>query len=53
MPDPDRVVAAQFSEMVKHFDLFHFSQNEPLTSFSHLVHTTLEHKHNLVENEDF
>lgn len=53
MPGPNRVVATHFREMVKHLDLFHFSQNESLTSFSHLVHTTLERKHNLLGNEGF
>lgn len=35
MPIPNRGVAIHFHKFLKHFDLFHFSQNEPLTSFSH------------------
>lgn len=39
-------VAIHFSKVLKHLDLLHFSQTESFTSFGHLVHTTLEHKHN-------
>ena len=45
MPDPKRRVAIHFIKVLKYLDLPNFSQNEPLASFSHLIHATLEHKH--------
>lgn len=36
MPHPNREIAIHLSEILKHLHLFHFSQNEPLISFSYV-----------------